>query len=72
MGDFGKCLECAENFEINRSGDEYVPEAFLIQLAAAYIACFSRGEWLQAMNLALQAYKEYLSERPSYDETMVC
>lgn len=46
-------------------------KAFVLRIAAAYIACYVKGEWQNAMELALLAHKNYLSGRNSYDITLV-
>jgi tetratricopeptide (TPR) repeat protein len=73
MGDLGNALEELEKFAASAMTDleGNNPETFLVQLAAAYVACFVRGEWKKAMNLALSAYEKYLRGRTSYSMTFV-
>lgn len=74
MGDLRNCIECVEAFQkiLQNSGqDTNGPEYFLLQLAAAYVACFAKGEWGNAMDLALLAYNKYLANRTSYNVIMV-
>lgn len=74
MGDLRECLECVEIFyqTLQNSGqDTKGPEHFLLKLSAAYVACFVKGEWQNAMDLALRAHEEYLAGRTSYDITTV-
>jgi hypothetical protein len=74
MGDLRSCIECVEAFHqiLQNSGqDTNSPEHFLLQLAAAYVACFVKGEWENAMDLALLAYEKYLANRTSYNVIMV-
>jgi hypothetical protein len=74
MGDLRSCIECVEAFHqiLQNSGqDTNGPEHFLLQLAAAYVACFVKGEWENAMDLALLAYEKYLANRTSYNIIMV-
>jgi hypothetical protein len=73
MGELRKCLECIETFyqTIQNSGQDFnCAPNFLLRLSAAYVACYVRGEWQNAMQLALLANEEYLSGRTSYDTTM--
>lgn len=75
MGDLRKCSECAESFSQtmqNGAKDSHGAKGFLIKLSAAYITCYTKGEWQNAMELALLANKDYLSGRTSYDVTTVC
>lgn len=75
MGELRKCLQCIENFHQNtRNTQQGYNRAknFLLKLCAAYTACFVRGEWLNAMELALLAHRDYLYGRTSYDVTAVC
>lgn len=74
MGNLRDCIECVEAFHqiLQDSGqDTNGPEHFLLQLAAAYVACFVKGDWGNAMDLALIAYERYLVNRTSYNVIMV-
>lgn len=74
MGDLRNCIECVEAFHQTlqtSSQDTNGPENFLLRLSTAYVACFVKGEWENAMNLALLAYENYLANRTSYNVTMV-
>ena len=75
MGELRKCMQCVENFhqtmqDAHRDYDR--AKSFLLKLCAAYIACFVKGEWQSAMELALLAHRDYLSGQTSYDITTVC
>jgi hypothetical protein len=75
MGKLGKCLECIEAFQhtIPDAGESpNSTKTFLLKLSAAYIRCFVKGEWQNAMELALLAYEMYLSGRTSYNVYTVC
>ena len=75
MGELRRCMQCVENFHQtmqNSHRDYNSAKCFLLKLCAAYIACFVKGEWQNAMELALLAHREYLSGRTSCDITTVC
>lgn len=75
MGELHRCMKCVENFHQtmqNSHRDYSSAKSFLFKLCAAYIACFVKGEWQNAMELALLAHRDYLSGRTSYDITTVC
>ena len=74
MGELCRCMQCVENFHQtmhNAHRDYNSAKSFLLKLCAAYIACFVKGEWQNAMELALIAHRDYLSGQISYDITAV-
>lgn len=75
MGEMGKCLECVETFQqtTQQASQEESNSAklFLLKIASAYIGCFVKGEWQNAMELALLAHETYLSGRISFDVATV-